>query len=214
MHSPTTPLSIPRRKSRLSKWAFWSLLLVLAIQFAWLFSIPLLRHTLKLERATPRSAWLEWPSEIDIQAQQTVLKSKEENLSHEGPQMQHPVSFSLSRRNQITSIILRSAICWPNAPSVVDAWNIRIEMAVILSEAGRFLSTTRGSLIPIYSSKKLSWQNPDRCEPVTIHAEFFVPEGKQFYGYILRLIYKDKLTWRFSEPVDLVNFFPFVTQER
>ena len=48
MQQVVTPM--PRRKSRLWKFAFWLLALIILVQLVWLISIPILRKTVEVEK--------------------------------------------------------------------------------------------------------------------------------------------------------------------
>jgi hypothetical protein len=196
---------MPRKKSILWKCTFWLLGAMLFCEIVWLASVPTFRQTLKIEREMPRVAWLELPSEIDL----LTLRPDVVATENEGPKLSQTNVTNFSAGDRLASISIKSRICWPDLPMVLEPWNIRIEMAVLLSEDDRFLSTARGSMFPNYESKKLTWQNPESCEPVVIKADFFLPPDKEFYGYILRLFYKDKMTSEHSEPAPLSSLFSF-----
>jgi len=207
MQISTALQPLPRKKSILWKCTFWLMFAVILSQFLWLISIPVLRQTLKLERATPRVNWLEWPSEIDLNAMpQDVMRD-----FSAGPYLLQPKLIALVSGEQLANLTLKTEIIWQDLPDVIEPWNIKLEMAVFLIEANRFLSTARGSMRPVYKSKKLTWQNSRRSEPVTLQADFLVPKGKKFYGYVLRLSYKDKPTCEFSDPTTVASFLPLKT---
>ncbi len=202
---PSIPQPMPRRKSYLWKFTFWLTVTVLLAQAAWLGTVPFFRERLRTERAMPRVEWLTWPSEID--SLQTSNLETSFNLAN-GPHLKSLKIVSQSAGGRLGAIKLRGKICWEKLPRIVEPWNIRLEMAVIAITDERFLSTTRGNIHPEFSSKRPNWSADNACEQVSISSDFILPRDGKFYGYIIRVFYKEGMSDIISQPENLVYYFP------